>query len=318
MSLSLTGLMKAASSSGLTDTSSSTISAFKADPQAKPGGTSKESSPDRKTDRRAAREGSRSSPGRTRRDAAATIGDRKSAADSPDTSSETTAVGRKSVIGAGSTTAGVDSGVLKSLDNLSIRKHSDISRKHSDTSSSGRVSAAAEGATRPSADGRGMAAHSANLGRPEGKSFALPDRPAEITTAGLGKEPSSRNQRRSSGNSSSVQTAASSRVNEHTAAVVSSNSSVSVQPSSTVTTTSRQPTRPQNGEPQIGWKPIESLVAATERTGPADKAVRVLTVEEEVIKLLSFFCSEPCCGFGFIESGSSISSESKIAIPGPP
>jgi hypothetical protein len=293
--------MKAASSSGLTDTSSS-ISAFKADPQAKPGGTSKESSPDRKSDRRAVREGSRSSPGRTRRDAAApTVGDRKST-DSPDTSSETTAVGRKSVIGASSTTAGVDSGVLKSLDNLSIRKHSDISRKHSDTSSSGRVSAAAEGASsRPSTDGRGMAAshstHSANLGRPEGKSFALPDRPAEITAAGLGKEPSSsRNQRRSSGNSSSVQTAASSRVNEHTtAAVVSSNTSVSVQPASTVTTTSRQsrqdgghPTRPQNGEPQIGWKPIESLVSAAERTGPADKAVRVLTVDEEVIKLLSF------------------------------
>jgi hypothetical protein len=29
-------------------------------------------------------------------------------------------------------------------------------------------------------------------------------------------------------------------------------------------------------------------VAATERAGPADKAVRVLTVEEEVIKLFSF------------------------------
>jgi hypothetical protein len=232
------GLSKAASSSVLLDTTGSS-SQRKA-----------ESSPDRKQERRG-REGSRTTT------------------DSPDSKAAEDSAGRRtSATADSSSTAG-----FKSLDNLSGRssKHSDISRKHSDSSIS-RVSSTTEtSSTSRPAEARpaGVAAHSTNLGRPEGKSFALPDRPADLKAA-EGRQ----QQRRPSGGSSSQ-------------TPPRSGEAIAVQAATTAV--GRQGRPPENGlsarpdnETVIGWKPIQTLQGSPDKKALTEKTAGVLTVEEEV------------------------------------
>ena len=227
--------------------------------------TESSSSPERKQERRG-REGARASPPRT--ESARNHADKKAATDSPDSKTVEESAGRNK-------SSAAESSGFKSLDNLSsVRKHSDVSRKHSDSSSS-RVSSS--DASRPTAESRptGVSAHSTNLGRPEGKSFALPDRPADLKTS------ETRKQRRSSGggvsSSSSVQTPP--RSSDAAAlglatAAIAGRQQRAADGSNTVWA--------ENGEAVIGWKPIQALQGPGDRASPAEKTGGVLTVEEEV------------------------------------
>jgi hypothetical protein len=257
------GLSKAASSSSvLPDTSNAVL------PTTGKSGSGKDSSPDRKMERRG-REGARSSPVRTLDAVAAkTAAPDRKATDSPDSRITEEATGRRS--------SAVESGVLKSLENIGVRKQSELSRKHSD-SGSARVSSA-ETSARPF---ESRPAHSANLGRPEGKSFALPDRPADLTT-GV-KTADTRKQRRSSGSGGSSSAGGAPTPPRISSSETGASSAV------TSTATGRQaqtdgghPTRPENGETVIGWKPIQALHGAGDRNSPAERLGGVLTVEEEV------------------------------------
>jgi hypothetical protein len=160
------------------------------------------------------------------------------------------------------------------LDNLSVRKHSDISRKHSDSSIS-RVSSTPETSssrfapaeTRPP----GAAVHSANLGRPEGKSFALPDRPADLKAATDGRQ---QQQRRSSGGGGSSQTP------PRSAEAVAATTMVGRQARMENGLPAIRPD--SNNETVIGWKPIQTLHGSTDKKALTEKTAGVLTVEEEV------------------------------------